>query len=130
HPQSGGGTHDLSSPETPGWIRTPPMRELSVGGQVLTRSKDVESVSSLLVWEDGKNIVGFDPLMRYKFGGDPLLAPRVSRMTEVGIDPETGKAIHDGLFHVPESSFAMAGNYLGVSVTPEFLYSVSFGFGR
>ncbi|NLE79350.1 MAG: hypothetical protein GX610_07145 [Rhodococcus sp.] len=106
------------------------MRPLSVGREVLTHSEDVESDASFLVWKDGESAVYFDPLLRCGYGLDPMPAAWKTRMREVGIDPDEEGPLPDGEFHVTEGSFAMAANYTGTSITPEFLSAATFFIGN
>ncbi|MDZ7911952.1 MAG: DUF6461 domain-containing protein [Rhodococcus sp. (in: high G+C Gram-positive bacteria)] len=49
-----------------------------------------------------------------------------SRMKEIGLDPGSEGPSPDGKFHVIEASFAMAANYTGVQITPDFLSTSTF----
>lgn len=106
------------------------MRPLSVGREVLTHSEDVESNASFYVWKDGGGAVYFDPLLRCGFGLDPMPADWKPRMREVGIDPDREGPLADGEFHLTEGSFAMAANYTGTNITPDFLSAATFLIGN
>jgi hypothetical protein len=62
-------------------------------------------------------------------GLDPMPAEWEPRMQDVGIDPHGEGPLPDGRFHVIEASFAMAANYTGVQITPEFLSTATFSVG-
>lgn len=105
------------------------MVPLSVGREVLTHSRSVEAVSSFDLWQDGVHTVHFDPLFGSDAGLNPMSEAWQSRMREVGLDPDSEGPTPDGKFHVTEASFAMASNYTGVQITPEFLASETFVAG-
>jgi hypothetical protein len=105
------------------------MRPLSVGRDVLTHFQDIEASSGFLVWKDGERTAYFDPLLRCGMGLDPMPAEWESRMQDVGIDPHGEGPLPDGRFHAIEASFAMAANYTGVQITPEFLSTATFSVG-
>lgn len=106
------------------------MGPLSVGREVLTHSEDVEATCEFSVWTDGKGTVYFDPLLRCGAGLDPMPAAWVPRMYEVGIDPHDEGPLPDGQFHVLEASFAMAANYTGTKIAPEFFSAATFFIGN
>lgn len=104
------------------------MVPLSVGREVLTHSRDVEAVSSFDLWQDGVHTVQFDPLFGSE-AGNPMSEAWKSQMREVGLDPDSEGPTPDGKFHIIEASFAMAANYTGVQITPEFLSTATFVAG-
>lgn len=101
------------------------MTPLSAGREVLTHSRNVEAGYSFVLWQDGARTVNFDPLLRL----DPIPEAWQSRMREVGLDPDSEGPTPDGKFHLIEASFAMAANYTGVQITPEFLSTSTFVAG-
>jgi len=105
------------------------MRPLSVGREVVTHFQDIEASAGFVVWKDGERTVYFDPLLRCGMGLDPMPAEWEPRMQDVGIDPHGEGPLPDGRFHVIEASFAMAANYTGVQITPEFLSTATFSVG-
>jgi len=105
------------------------MVPLSVGREVLTHSRDVEAASSFDLWQDGVHTVQFDPLFGSDAGLNPMPEGWQSRMREVGLEPDSEGPTPDGKFHVIEASFAMAANYTGVQITPEFLSTSTFVAG-
>jgi hypothetical protein len=105
------------------------MRPLSTGREVLTHSKNIDALSSFFVWKDGERMVSFDPLSRSGFGLEPMPADWEPRMRAVGIDPHGDGPLPDGSFHVIEASFAMAANYTGARITPEFFSASNFVVG-
>lgn len=106
------------------------MRPLSLGREVVTHFRDVNGGSGFYVWGDGERTVYFDPLLRRGFGLDPLPAQWVPRLEEVGVNPDGDEPMtEDGSFPVMEASLALAANYTGVRITPEFLSSATFIVG-
>lgn len=106
------------------------MRPLSLGREVLTHYRDINGGAGFYVWEDGNRTVYFDPLLRRGFGLDPMPAQWVPRLEEVGINPDGDEPMtEDGGFPVIEASLALAANYTGARITPEFLASSTFIVG-
>ncbi|ARE34240.1 hypothetical protein A0W34_13690 [Rhodococcus sp. BH4] len=106
------------------------MRPLSLGREVLTHFRDVNGGSGFYVWEDGDRTVYFDPLLRCGFGVDPMPAQWVPRLVEAGVNPDGEEPMTaDGGFPVIEASLALAANYTGALLTPEFLTSATFVVG-
>lgn len=106
------------------------MRPLSLGREVLTHYRDVNAGAGFYVWADGERTAYFDPLLRCGFGLDPMPAQWVPRLEEVGVNPDGDEPMtEDGGFPVIEASLALAGNYTGVRITPEFLSSATFIVG-
>ncbi|MDV6211846.1 DUF6461 domain-containing protein [Rhodococcus erythropolis] len=105
------------------------MVPLSVGREVLTHSRSVEAASSFDLWQDGVHAVHFDPLFCSDAELNPMSEAWQSRMREVGLDPDNEGPTPDGKFHLIEASFAMAANYTGVQITPEFLSTSNFVAG-
>ncbi|MCQ4129103.1 DUF6461 domain-containing protein [Rhodococcus erythropolis] len=101
------------------------MAPLSVGREALTHSRNVEAGYSFVLWQDGARTVNFDPFLRL----DPIPEAWQSRMREVGLDPDSEGPTPDGKFHLIEASFAMAANYTGVQINPEFLSTSTFVAG-
>ncbi|WP_084324699.1 DUF6461 domain-containing protein [Rhodococcus erythropolis] len=109
-PMASAGTDDI--------LMVPP----SVGREGLTHSSNVAAASSFILWQDGVRAVHFDPLLRL----DPIPEAWQSRMREVGLGPDSEGPSPDGKFHIIEASFAMAANYTGAQITPEFLSTSTF----
>ncbi|NMM91957.1 hypothetical protein B2J88_48130 [Rhodococcus sp. SRB_17] len=106
------------------------MRPLSFGREVVTHYRDVNGGAGFYVWEDGERTVYFDPLLRCSAGPDPLPAQWVPRLEEVGVNPDGEEPMtEDGGFPVIEASLALAANYTGALITPEFLSSATFIVG-
>ena len=106
------------------------MRPLSLGREVLTHYRDVNGGAGFYVWEDGERAAYFDPLLRCGFGLDPIPEQWVPRLEEVGVNPDGDEPMtDDGGFPVIEASLALAANYTGVRITPEFLASATFIVG-
>lgn len=106
------------------------MRPLSLGREVVTHYRDVNGGSGFYVWEDGERTVYFDPLLRRGFGVDPMPAQWVPRLVEAGVNPDGEEPMTaDGGFPVIEASLALAANYTGALMTPEFLSSATFIVG-
>ncbi len=101
------------------------MAPLSVGREALTHSSNVAAAASFILWQDGIRAVYFDPHLRL----DPIPEAWQSQMSEVGLDPDGEGPSADGKFHFVEASFAMAANYTGVQITPEFLSTSTFVAG-
>ena len=74
-------------------------------------------------------MASFDPLSRSGFGLEPMPVDWEPRMRAVGIDPHGDGPLPDGRFHVIEASFAMAANYTGAQITPEFFSASNFVVG-
>lgn len=106
------------------------MRPLSLGREVLTHYRDINGGAGFYVWKDGERTVYFDPLLRCGAGLDPIPTQWVPRLEEVGVNPDGDEPMtEDGGFPVIEASFALAANYTGVRITPEFLSSATFIVG-
>lgn len=111
----------MASPDTDDALMVP----FPVGREALTRSSNVAAAASFILWQDGVRTVDFDPHLRL----DPISEAWMSRMREVGLDPEGEGPSADGKFHFVEASFAMAANYTGVQITSEFLSMSTFVAG-
>ena len=106
------------------------MRPLSLGREVLTHYRDMNGGAGFYVWEDGNRTAYFDPLLRCGFGLDPLPTQWEPRLEEVGVNPDGDEPMtQDGGFPVIEASLALAANYTGARITPEFLSSATFIVG-
>lgn len=106
------------------------MRPLSLGREVLTHFRDVNGGAGFHVWEDGERTVYFDPMLRCGVGQDPLPVQWVPRLEEVGVNPDGDEPMtQDGGFPVIEASLALAANYTGARIAPEFLTSATFIVG-
>ncbi|QCB51755.1 hypothetical protein E5720_17880 [Rhodococcus sp. PAMC28707] len=109
------------------------LRILSAGRRVVMHSKSVNADCHFSVWDDGTEVVSFDPLLRTSFTGDGAIPEQWRiRLRDVGIDPDGTGPMQDGRFHVLEASFALAANYLSHTITDDQISHATFlcGIGR
>lgn len=108
------------------------MAELSRGREIVSLFRDIEALSVFTIWRGGAQVTSFDPLLRTAYTRDQNAGDWPSLIQAAGLEPDpyadgTGD---DGMHHIIDGSLAMAANYTGLAITPEFLRDIEFTCGE